>query len=394
MNAPTEFTPEVLEQRQREVVQALMAVLPTHCLLYRDEDTAPYECDGLAAYRRLPLAVALPETEAQVQRVVQICQRLDVPIVAARRGHRPVGRRDADPARRRAVARALPQDRRSRSVCAHRDRAAGRAQSRDLRSRRALRPLLRARSVVADRLHDRRQRRRELGRRALPEVRPHRAQRAARARRDDGRRRRRVRLARARRARARPARGADRQRRHVRDRHRGHRQADPEAADGAGHHGELRRRRERRRRGRRDHRGRHHPGRPRDDGQARHARRRGIRARRLRPRRRRDPAVRIGRHARRSRRGNRAHDGGAARTRRDAASRFRARRAERLQVLVRAQERVSGGGPHLARLLLHGRHHPAPQHRAAARAHRGDGKEVRRCAASTCSTPATATCIR
>ena len=58
-----------------------MAVLPTHCLLFRDEDTAAYECDGLAAYRRLPLAVALPETEAQVQRVVQICARLDVPIV-------------------------------------------------------------------------------------------------------------------------------------------------------------------------------------------------------------------------------------------------------------------------------------------------------------------------
>src|SRR5258708_22083562 len=68
MNAPAELSPEVLAQRQREVVQALMAVLPTHCLLYREEDTAAYECDGLAAYRRLPLAVALPETEAQVQR--------------------------------------------------------------------------------------------------------------------------------------------------------------------------------------------------------------------------------------------------------------------------------------------------------------------------------------
>ncbi len=38
-----------------EVVQALMAVLPTHCLLYREEDTTPYECDGL---RRLPAATA------------------------------------------------------------------------------------------------------------------------------------------------------------------------------------------------------------------------------------------------------------------------------------------------------------------------------------------------
>ena len=69
------------EERQREVVQALMATLPARCLLYRDEETAPYECDGLSAYRQLPLAVALPETEAQVLRIVQICKRLGVPIV-------------------------------------------------------------------------------------------------------------------------------------------------------------------------------------------------------------------------------------------------------------------------------------------------------------------------
>ncbi|GLU30692.1 FAD-linked oxidase C-terminal domain-containing protein [Trinickia caryophylli] len=72
---------EAREARQREVVQALMATLPAHCLLYRDEDTAPYECDGLSAYRQLPLAVVLPETEAQVQRIVQICKRLAVPVV-------------------------------------------------------------------------------------------------------------------------------------------------------------------------------------------------------------------------------------------------------------------------------------------------------------------------
>lgn len=81
MNAPVELSSAARAQRQREVVQALMAVLPTHCLLYRDEDTAPYECDGLSAYRRLPLAVALPETESQVQRIVQICRRMEVPIV-------------------------------------------------------------------------------------------------------------------------------------------------------------------------------------------------------------------------------------------------------------------------------------------------------------------------
>jgi glycolate oxidase len=81
MNAPAELSAEALAERQREVVQALMAVLPTHCLLYREEDTTPYECDGLAVYRQLPLAVALPETESQVQRIVLICRRLNVPIV-------------------------------------------------------------------------------------------------------------------------------------------------------------------------------------------------------------------------------------------------------------------------------------------------------------------------
>ncbi|ABN01527.1 FAD-linked oxidase C-terminal domain-containing protein [Burkholderia mallei] len=81
MNAPAELSADLRAQRQREVVQALMAVLPTHCLLHRDEDTAAYECDALSAYRRLPLAVALPETESQVQRIVQICRRMNVPIV-------------------------------------------------------------------------------------------------------------------------------------------------------------------------------------------------------------------------------------------------------------------------------------------------------------------------
>lgn len=79
--APLDWPAAERAQRQREVVQALMAVLPTHCLLYREEDTAAYECDAMPAYRRLPLAVALPETESQVQRIVQICRRMSVPIV-------------------------------------------------------------------------------------------------------------------------------------------------------------------------------------------------------------------------------------------------------------------------------------------------------------------------
>jgi len=64
------------------VVAALQEVLPRHALLWHQEDTTPYECDGLTAYRQRPMAVALPETEDQVQAVLKTCHRLGVPVVA------------------------------------------------------------------------------------------------------------------------------------------------------------------------------------------------------------------------------------------------------------------------------------------------------------------------
>jgi glycolate oxidase len=85
MNAPTTSTQrEGLQasERQAEVVRALQARLPAHALIWQAEDTTPYECDGLTAYRQRPLAVALPETEAQVQAVLQTCHALGVPVVA------------------------------------------------------------------------------------------------------------------------------------------------------------------------------------------------------------------------------------------------------------------------------------------------------------------------
>jgi glycolate oxidase len=69
-------------ERQRAVVAALAAVLPPHSLLWQSEDTVPYDCDGLTAYRQRPLVVALPETEAQVCGVLRACHALGVPVVA------------------------------------------------------------------------------------------------------------------------------------------------------------------------------------------------------------------------------------------------------------------------------------------------------------------------
>jgi glycolate oxidase len=63
------------------VVNALRAFLPARAVLYDEEDTRAYECDGLTAYRQLPMVVALPETEEQVQRVLKTCSAMGVPVV-------------------------------------------------------------------------------------------------------------------------------------------------------------------------------------------------------------------------------------------------------------------------------------------------------------------------
>ena len=68
--------------RQSQVAAALRSALPQRCVLWREEDTRPYECDGLSMYRQLPMVVVLPETEEQVVAVLKICRDLSVPVVA------------------------------------------------------------------------------------------------------------------------------------------------------------------------------------------------------------------------------------------------------------------------------------------------------------------------
>jgi len=67
---------------RRALAARLGMILPAHCLLVDDEDLRPYECDGLTAYRELPLAVCLPENEGQVIDVLRTCHQLGVPVVA------------------------------------------------------------------------------------------------------------------------------------------------------------------------------------------------------------------------------------------------------------------------------------------------------------------------
>ena len=64
-----------------EILHALRVVVPEHCILARDEQKRPYECDGLSLYRQIPMVVVLPENEAQVQGILRAARRLNVPLV-------------------------------------------------------------------------------------------------------------------------------------------------------------------------------------------------------------------------------------------------------------------------------------------------------------------------
>lgn len=82
MNTFTDTPAAERTERQAAIVRRLAPLLPADALLWHAEATTPYECDGLTAYRQRPLVVALPETEAQVQAVLQACHAMDVPVVA------------------------------------------------------------------------------------------------------------------------------------------------------------------------------------------------------------------------------------------------------------------------------------------------------------------------
>ncbi|HCX81466.1 MAG: glycolate oxidase subunit GlcD [Curvibacter sp. RIFCSPHIGHO2_12_FULL_63_18] len=85
MNAPASAsTADLLSKTEllSHILRGLAPYLAPHSLLYQTEDTTPYECDGLTAYRQRPLLVALPETEEQVAAVLKVCHSLNVPVVA------------------------------------------------------------------------------------------------------------------------------------------------------------------------------------------------------------------------------------------------------------------------------------------------------------------------
>ena len=60
-----------MPELKNRLIAEFRSFLATDAVLHAEEDLKPYECDGLTAYHQLPLLVLLPETTAQVQRILR-----------------------------------------------------------------------------------------------------------------------------------------------------------------------------------------------------------------------------------------------------------------------------------------------------------------------------------
>ena len=78
----SDFHDPALVAGRADLVRQLRRFLPDDAVLEQEEEVRPYECDGLSAYRQLPLLVVLPHTVDEVQRVMRACNERDIPVVA------------------------------------------------------------------------------------------------------------------------------------------------------------------------------------------------------------------------------------------------------------------------------------------------------------------------
>src|SRR3954466_11474697 len=66
----------------RELFHHLTEIVGRRSVLTEHAQLRTYECDGLTNFRVVPSAVVLPSTAAQVQEIVRLCDRENVPFVA------------------------------------------------------------------------------------------------------------------------------------------------------------------------------------------------------------------------------------------------------------------------------------------------------------------------
>jgi glycolate oxidase len=72
--------PAILVKRA-EIVLRLREIVPGEGVIAAEDELRAYECDGLSAYRAVPMAVVLPETTAQVSEILRLCDAERIKVV-------------------------------------------------------------------------------------------------------------------------------------------------------------------------------------------------------------------------------------------------------------------------------------------------------------------------
>ncbi|HEV7439861.1 MAG TPA: FAD-linked oxidase C-terminal domain-containing protein [Methylobacterium sp.] len=72
--------PEIVARRE-QIIAGLRPLVAAEALITSEDERRAFETDGLTAYRRMPLAVVLPSTTAEVSAVMAYCHRNGVRVV-------------------------------------------------------------------------------------------------------------------------------------------------------------------------------------------------------------------------------------------------------------------------------------------------------------------------
>ena len=68
-------------RRRDEIVADMRIIVPGEGVVDATNEMRAFESDGLTAYRQLPLVVVLPQTVAQVSRVLKYCNDRNIRVV-------------------------------------------------------------------------------------------------------------------------------------------------------------------------------------------------------------------------------------------------------------------------------------------------------------------------
>ncbi len=67
--------------RRKDIIGAMQAIVPGEGVIADEDELRAYDCDGLTAYKQLPLIVVLPENTEQVSKVLKYCHSNNVKVV-------------------------------------------------------------------------------------------------------------------------------------------------------------------------------------------------------------------------------------------------------------------------------------------------------------------------